>query len=123
MLLDTCILVDVLRGRTGAVAFLSSLPKPPAICAVTATELIAGCRNAGERREIDRMLSHFAVHDIGLAIASLAGEYIRRYGASHGTDALDALIAATAKTRELPLATLNLRHFPMFARLSRPYPA
>ena len=123
MLLDTCIVIDVLRGKTAAAAFLTGLPRPPAICAVTATELVAGCRNAGGRREIDRLLSHLVVRDVGLAIASLAGEYIRRYGASHGTDPIDALIAATAKTHGLALVTLNLKHFPMFAGLSRPYRA
>jgi predicted nucleic acid-binding protein len=123
MLLDTCIVIDVLRGKTAALDFLTALPQPPAICAVTATELVAGCKNAGERRHIDRLLSHLVVHDVGLAIASLAGEYIRRYGPSHGTDPIDALIAATARTQSIPLATLNLKHFPMFAGLSRPYRA
>jgi len=121
MLLDTCVVIDVLRGKTAALGFLTSLPQPPAVCAVTATELVAGCRNAAERREIGRLLSHLVVHGIGLPIASLAGEYIRRYGPSHGTDPLDALIAATAKTHNDSLATLNLRHFPMFAGLARPY--
>ena len=54
-------------------------------------------------------------------IAGLAGDYVRRYGPSHGTDPIDALIAATAKTHGLALATLNLKHFPMFAGLTRPY--
>ena len=123
MVLDTCIVIDVLRGRTAALAFLTALPRPPAICAVTATELVAGCRNSEERRQIDQLLSHLVVHDVDLAIASLAGEYIRRYGPSHGTDPIDALIAATAKAHQLPLVTLNLKHFPMFTGLSRPYRA
>jgi hypothetical protein len=123
MLLDSCIVIDVLRGKTAALAFLTALPRPPAICAVTATEVVAGCRNSAERRQIDRLLSHFVVHDTGLAIASLAGEYISRYGPSHGTDPIDALIAATARSHGLSLATLNLKHFPMFAGLSRPYRA
>ena len=33
MLLDTCIVIDVLRGKTAAAAFLTGLPRPPAICA------------------------------------------------------------------------------------------
>ena len=35
---------------------------------------------------------------------------------------MDALIAATAKAHGLPLATLNIKHFPMFDGLTRPYP-
>jgi predicted nucleic acid-binding protein len=121
MLLDTCIMIDVLRGKAAAVAFVAGLEATPALSAVTVTELVAGCRNSKERRQIDLLLSHYAVQDIGLDIAALAGEYIHRYGPSHGTDPIDALIAATAKVRALPLATLNLKHFPMFAGLARPY--
>jgi predicted nucleic acid-binding protein len=121
MLLDTCVVIDVLRGREAAVAFVSGLASAPAVSAITATEVVAGCRTSEERRQIDRLLSHYDVRDVGLEIASLAGEMIGRYGRSHGTDPLDALIAATAKVHGLPLATLNLKHFPMLAGLKRPY--
>ena len=123
MLLDTCILIDVLRGKEAALAFVAGLPSAPALSAVTVTELVAGCRNVKERRQVDRLLSQYVVHDIGRDIAGLAGDYIRRYGPGHGTDPIDALIAATAKLTGLPLATLNLKHFPMFAGLRRPYRA
>ncbi|MBV9289645.1 MAG: type II toxin-antitoxin system VapC family toxin [Hyphomicrobiales bacterium] len=123
MLLDTCILIDVLRGKEAALAFVAGLPGAPALSAVTVTELVAGCRNVKERRQVDRLLSQYVVQDIGRDIAGLAGDYIRRYGPSHGTDPIDALIAATAKLTGLPLATLNLKHFPMFAGLRRPYRA
>jgi len=121
MLLDTCIVIDVLRGREAALAFVNGLAEAPSLSAITATELIAGVRNAQERRQIERLLEVYAVHDIGLEAASLAGDYLRQYGPSHGIDPIDALIAATATTRDLPLATLNLKHFPMFKGLKRPY--
>jgi predicted nucleic acid-binding protein len=121
MVLDTCIVIDVLRGKNAAIAFVTGLEAPPALSVVSVTELVAGCRNVKERRAVDRLLSHYAIHDIGFEIASLAGEFIQRYGPSHGTDPIDALIAATAKVRGLPLATLNLKHFPMFAGLTPPY--
>jgi predicted nucleic acid-binding protein len=121
MLLDTCIMIDLLRGKEAAFAFVSGLHDTPALSAVTVTELVAGCRNVKERRQIDRLLSLYVIHDIDRDVASLAGDFVRRYGPSHGTDPIDALIAATAKTHGLPLATLNLKHFPMFAGLTRPY--
>lgn len=121
MLLDTCVVIDVLRGREAAIAFVENLAEAPSVSAITATEIVAGCRNAQERRQIDRLLSHYDVRDVGLEVSSLAGEFIRQFGRSHGTDPLDALIAATAKVHGLPLATLNLKHFPMIAGLKRPY--
>ncbi len=122
MLLDTCIIIDVLRGKATAFDFVSSLENAPALSVVTIAELVAGCRNVRERRQIDRLLSHYVIHDINRDVASLAGDYVRRYGRSHGTDPIDALIAATAETSSLPLVTLNAKHFPMFAGLTRPYP-
>ena len=121
MLLHTSIVIDMLRGREAAVAFVSSLPDTPSLSMITATELIAGCRNVRERRQIERLLGTYVIYEIGLAIASLAGDYVRQYGPSHGVDPIDALIGATAKMHGLPLATLNLKHFPMFDNLKRPY--
>jgi predicted nucleic acid-binding protein len=121
MLLDTCIVIDVLRGREAALAFVNGLPEAPSLSAITATELIAGVRNARERRQIERLLEVYTIYDIRLEIASLAGDYVRQYGPSHGVDPINALIAATAKSANLQLATLNLKHFPMFKGLKRPY--
>jgi predicted nucleic acid-binding protein len=121
MLLDTCIMIDVLRGKAAAFDFVSGLESAPALSAVTVTELVAGCRNVKERREVDRLLSHYVIHDINRDVASLAGDYVRQYGPSHGTDPIDALVAATAERSRLPLATLNVKHFPMFAGLTLAY--
>ncbi len=120
-LLDTCILIDVLRGKDAAASFINRLEAAPAISAITATDLVAGARGVKEKRAIDRILDTYVVVDIGVEIARLAGDYVREYGPSHAVDPIDALIAATAKTKSLDLATLNLKHFPMFRGLRRPY--
>ena len=105
-------MIDLLRGKDTAFAFVSSLQNTPALSVVTVMEFVAGCRSVKERRQIDRLHSHYVIHDIDRDVASLAGDYIRQYGPSHGTDPIDALLAATAKTRGLSLATLNIKHFP-----------
>lgn len=122
-LLDTCVLIDVLRGREAAVAFVSGLKSTPAISAITATELIAGAKGKREEEAIDRILATYEVAEIDLEIARLAADFVRDFGKSHGVDPIDALIAATAKTRGLDLATLNIKHFPMFRGLKQAYAA
>ncbi len=67
------------------------------------------------------MINHALVLDITHDIGVKAGEYLKKYRASHGVGAIDALIAATAESHSLNLATLNLKHFPMFKDLERPY--
>jgi len=121
MLLDTCIVIDVLRGREAALSFIDQLTDAPALSVITATELIVGVRKVRERRRIERLFAVYSIHDISLEIASLAGDYVRQYGPSHGVDPIDALIAATAKIGGYELATLNIKHFPMFKGLKRPY--
>jgi predicted nucleic acid-binding protein len=47
---------------------------------------------------------------------------MQEYHRSHsGTGLGDCLIAATALTEGLELATLNVRHYPMFPELARPF--
>jgi predicted nucleic acid-binding protein len=45
----------------------------------------------------------------------------RVFAPSHGLDDVDAIIAATAEHHGLRLATLNVKHFPMFPKLKRAY--
>lgn len=56
MLLDTCVVIKVLRGKEAALAFVTGLAEKPSLSAITATELVAGVRNARERRQIERLL-------------------------------------------------------------------
>ncbi len=48
-----------------------------------------------------------------LATAEHAGRIRRTFGGSHGTDLVDAVLAATALERSVALVTDNRRHFPM----------
>lgn len=114
-------MIDLIRGRRAALAFIAGFADTPCLSAVTATELIAGVRSLAEQRQVDELIETYIVHDIDLDTAVLAGDYLRRFRPSHGIGALDALIAATATVRGLELATLNLKHFPMFEGLRRPY--
>ena len=121
MLLDTSILVDILRGRKDALACLDRQTTPPSLSAVSLMELHAGCHNQREEADIARLQRTLKVHAIDTVIASRAGVFVRHYQASYGLDDIDALIAATAEHHDVKLATLNVKHFPMFAKLRRPY--
>lgn len=56
-------------------------------------------------------------------IAYRAGEHRRAYRGSHqDISTPDFLIAATAEVIGASLATLNVRHFPMFPGLRPPFP-
>lgn len=121
LLLDTNILIDHIRRVPVAVAWLRSLPESPRISVISLLELYAGALSQREERDIDAVCAPLQWLPIGAEIAQRGGSFIRHYGTSHGIDIPDALIAATAEHHGLRLATLNVKHFPMFPKLKRAY--
>lgn len=88
---------------------------------MTAAELFAGARSEKQKNNVHLLLGGLVVVDFSIRHAELAGEYIRQYRASHAVTFADAAIAATAYIEKLQLVTLNVKHFPMFPGLKRPY--
>jgi predicted nucleic acid-binding protein len=121
LLIDTDVMIEYLRGANKAVAFLESLERRPATSVLCVAELLAGARNAEERKAILRFLLAFDELAVDAEIARMGGDYRRTYMKSHNTGLADALIAATAVHHHLTLATFNARHFPMLEDMLVPY--
>lgn len=111
MLLDTDILIDVVRRHPGAIAWFGNLPTLPAVCGFAALEITYGCLNTAELRAVQTFLRPFPIvwpSEVDLQRA--LGDYAR-FRLSHGISVMDALIAATATGRGLSLVTFNVKHF------------
>ncbi len=121
VLLDTCIVIDFLRGKPEAVAYIHSLSNAPYLSSATVMELYAGVRGSQEEQQLANMVAHSKVLEICGEIGAQAGKLLKQYRPSTGLDAIDALIAATAKHNDVGLVTLNIKHFAMFKGLARPY--
>lgn len=77
---------------------------------------------SAERSAVARLLSALEVEAVDELVARRAGELMRRYRRSRSEIGLgDYLIAATAQMLGADLATLNVRHFPMFRGLRAPF--
>jgi predicted nucleic acid-binding protein len=112
-LIDTSILVDLLRGNKLARTWIDALPEDTfAISVITSAELLAGCRNRTEQRAVERELELYAVIGVSEEISQVALDFYKRYHLSHNVGFLDCLVAATATANGFALATLNLKHFP-----------
>lgn len=125
MLVDSDVLITHLRGLSAARDWLIGARKngPLVISVVSIAELVGSLRSV-ERREVWRLLSSFRAEPATEIISRRAGELMRRYRRSHtGIGLGDYLIAATADVKGLQLATLNVRHFPMFKDLRPPFDA
>jgi predicted nucleic acid-binding protein/predicted transcriptional regulator len=121
VVVDTTIVIDLLRGHRPAHGYVLGLDEVPAASEITRVEVLRGVRS-GERRVIERLLATFRWIAVDESVARRAGELGRRWRARHhGLATADLVIAATALEHSLGLATLNVRHFPMFEALEPPY--
>lgn len=121
VLLDTSVVIDLLRGSETASRWLLQLDAVPACSEVTRAEVLRGARSS-ERAGTERLLQALRWATVDEDVSRRAGEVGRRYRRSHpGLSVADLLIGATALVLDAPLATANVRHFPMFAGLEPPY--
>jgi predicted nucleic acid-binding protein len=123
VLVDTSVIIDYLRGDQGAERILESerLVGPLHASEITRLEVLAGMR-ANEEDSTRSLLSIFIWHPVDTVTAERAGELGRRWLRSHQTiDSADLAIAATAMVTGCELLTCNVKHFPMFADLRKPY--
>ncbi len=107
LLLDTNILIDVLRGEAVALAWLEQ-QRQPRISVITWIEVLVGCR-AGESSTVEAWLETFPRLPLDDAIAAETVRLRQR----HGLKVPDAIILATARCGTLTLATRNRRDFPI----------
>jgi predicted nucleic acid-binding protein len=123
ILVDTDILITHLRGVAHAYEWLKRARQsgPLAVSALTVAELTGGMRSS-ERRQVWLLLAVLGVEPVTELIARRAGELMRQYRRSHpGIGLADYVIAATTEVKGFSLATLNVRHFPMFEDLQPPF--
>lgn len=113
LIIDTDILIDVARGDVRATSHLQALQQTYliAISAVTEMELIVGCRNKAELRQLDELLHFVQIVRLTSHISDIAVFLLRQYRLSHGLLIPDALIAATALTQNVAFITKNQRDY------------
>jgi predicted nucleic acid-binding protein len=116
ILLDTTVLIDLLRGRSEAAERLRAVHEAgdtPCTCAVNVEETVRGLRTT-ERGQVRRLFAGLRVVPLGEREGWQAGEWRRRHAQRGRTlTQADCLIAAAALTVGGRLATGNVRDFPM----------
>ncbi|HEX4487693.1 MAG TPA: type II toxin-antitoxin system VapC family toxin [Terriglobales bacterium] len=116
ILIDTSVLIDVLRLRYGRRELLAQLARNGhvlAVCPINITELFAGMRSHQEART-EALLGGFHCFEITGATGRLAGTLKNSWARKGIALALsDSTIAAVAIERSCVLMTDNVKHFPM----------
>lgn len=112
VLVDTDVLIWHLRGYAQAAQALDRLPQLT-LSAMSHLELLQGMRNKAEMTAVQQMFAQRQASILPLtpAITQRATALMTSLSLSHGLQAGDALIAATALEHRLRLFTGNTKHF------------
>jgi predicted nucleic acid-binding protein len=114
-LLDSCVVIDVLRGREQALGFVRGLLRGGAVlatCDVVEAEVAAGMR-PGERTATLAFLDSLQHLALSRESAVRAGAWKAEFSTQGTTlSLLDCLIAAAAVEHAAILVTENATHYP-----------
>lgn len=113
VLLDTSVIVDFLRlnDKADTLSYKLSVKKYSLLISIiTHTELYAGksvWEHSDAKRELETIFENLTVIPLTVGISTRAG----RLRALNGLSTIDAIIAATALEKNVPLVTLNVKDF------------
>jgi hypothetical protein len=124
ILVDSDVLIAHLRGVGAARDWMLRARRDQgrlAASVVSVAEVGGGMRSR-EGAEVTRLLASLQIWPVDERVAWSAAELMRDHRAAHsGIGPGDYLVAATALVGGMELATLNVRHFPMFQGLRPPF--
>lgn len=122
-LLDSDVLIDILRGHAPAVQWFSQLEELPSVPGLVVMELIQDADNKQRVHKALKLVEPLPIVWPTPAHCERALEDFRAYHLSHRLGLLDALIAACAMGHAATLLTFNEKHFQVLSDLSveQPY--
>jgi predicted nucleic acid-binding protein len=111
-LLDTCILIDYLRGEPSVYDFFVNDEKTKlSMSTVAMMELMIGALNKREVHYIQKAFKKIDIIYIDEGISKMAENLIIQFSKSHNLQIDDALIAATSIKMNIELITYNMSDF------------
>jgi predicted nucleic acid-binding protein len=110
-LVDTDVLIDVLRGHPPALAWFGGLTTLPAVPGFVVMELIQDARNKREVRRVLKLVAPLQVVWPTEADCARALSDFSVYHLSHALGLLDAMIGACAVGLSATLYTFNDKHY------------
>jgi len=112
ILLDTTIIIDIFKGYQPAINWLESeSDKNIGVSGFTVFEVLQGSRDKEEMLTLQKKLVKFPIfwpseNDCNHALVTFSNLFL-----SHGVEVIDTLIAYTAINLDVPIVTLNKKHY------------
>jgi len=111
ILLDTNILIEILKGNQETIRKVQSLRTELSISSITVMELYYGAMNKAELIKLEKFVSLFYIVELNEEVSKKATKLVKSYAKSHTLDIPDSLIASTALTTQAKLFTYNTKDF------------
>ncbi len=114
MVVDTSIFIDFLRKKDKTQSVLYSISEivPLAISSVTLYELLMGATDDSKRTDIKILTDDLLILNFDESVAQKAAEIYHLLKAENKMiEFRDIFIAATCLVYQMPLKTLNFKHF------------
>jgi tRNA(fMet)-specific endonuclease VapC len=112
MVLDTDVLIEILRGDSRAGEWLASVESLViGIPVIVWMEILVGARDKQEQRGFIEQLAGYTILHLESGDSERARQWFEQFHLSHGVGILDCLIAAIAIRLSKPFYTFNLKHF------------
>jgi predicted nucleic acid-binding protein len=114
---DTNILIDLFNNRTEAANAIENTASHRAISLITWMEVMVGARRHGHEAKTAAVMGAFEIIDVSRDIAERS-VLLRE---EHGMKLPDAIILATAQSRNCPLISRNTKDFTGIVGVVSPY--
>ena len=111
IVLDTNILIEILKAEPKTIQKVKSFEKPLAISSITVMELYYGALNKNELKKLENFVNLFEIIHLNENISRTSTKLIKKYAKSHTIDIPDSLIASTTIEHKSKLFTYNLKDF------------
>lgn len=124
IILDSDIMIDLLRRYPPAIAWLEALGDEELVLpGFVVMELLQGCRSKVEQDSIEKILTAFEIVWPSPETCDEALNIFSQFHLSHNLGLLDALIGQTAVALNLSLHTFNHKHYTAIPNLitTQPY--
>jgi len=118
ILLDTNILIEILKGNQETIEKVQSFDSILAISSITVMELYFGALNKAELNKQEKFVSLFHIIQLNEDISIQATKLVKVYAKSHNLDIPDSLIASATLVNKCHLFTYNVKDFKYIKNLN-----
>jgi len=120
VIIDADVIIELLRKNPLAKSFILNEVgnKNIVLSCITIAEIQQGARNKEDLQRINKLLRQYIIVPLNYSISDIFEKLFEKFILSHDSKIPDTLVASTALHYNLPLLSINQKHFKHIPGLS-----